>query len=368
MGDQTADLSGWAPTSAQQIRQASAKLAPASPDAENAAFDLARAAHEQAVQWEQDGRPPVLPDGSLDPQFVEEVVQQAPDAAAVLVAEQAAAHVPPEERLSIGEAVALGVTTQHTLPARQVRQGLARAVKTVGRDGDLDTALQDELGVGSEAVFGQRAQQAEEVVHQMQGAGLANELGRQLVETVGESLERNPRLTVQQFREGGSPARLARMRQWDRATGDPEVTDRIVDGLIGLGALPEATVKEIPMPPAPSLAPSVVSTEPETTAPAAQPAEASATPTSPTVEQYDSGLFERLRAWRLEAAQQQGQKAFYVFPDATLQRIAAARPQSLDDLQAVKGVGPKKLEQYGQAVLDITRQGAEDPQAKEQEV
>ena len=198
--------------------------------------------------------------------------------------------------------------------------------------------------------------------------GLANELGRQLVETVGESLERNPRLTVQQFREGGSPARLARMRQWDRATGDPEVTDRIVDGLIGLGALPEATVKEIPMPPAPSLAPSVVSTEPETTAPAAQPAEASATPTSPTVEQYDSGLFERLRAWRLEAAQQQGQKAFYVFPDATLQRIAAARPQSLDDLQAVKGVGPKKLEQYGQAVLDITRQGAEDPQAKEQEV
>jgi superfamily II DNA helicase RecQ len=69
----------------------------------------------------------------------------------------------------------------------------------------------------------------------------------------------------------------------------------------------------------------------------------------------------------LEAAQQQEQKAFYVFPDATLQRIAAARPQTLEDLQAVKGVGPKKLEQYGQAVLDITRQGADEPQAKEEE-
>jgi ATP-dependent DNA helicase RecQ len=83
--------------------------------------------------------------------------------------------------------------------------------------------------------------------------------------------------------------------------------------------------------------------------------------------QADAALFERLRAWRLEEAQQAGQKAFYVFPDATLQRIAAARPQTLDELQAVKGVGPRKLEQYGQAVLAVTRQGAAEPQTKEQE-
>ena len=36
-------------------------------------------------------------------------------------------------------------------------------------------------------------------------------------------------------------------------------------------------------------------------------------------------------------------------------------------LLAIKGVGPKKLDQYGQALLDITRQGAEESQAKEQE-
>ena len=44
---------------------------------------------------------------------------------------------------------------------------------------------------------------------------------------------------------------------------------------------------------------------------------------------------------------------------STLERIAAAQPQTLEELEAVKGVGPKKLQQYGQAVLDITRQEGE---------
>ena len=328
-------------------RQTAAKLEPASPDVENAAFDLARAGHQQAHQWEQEGRSPVLRDGSLDPQLVEEVIQREPDAAAALIAGQTAANLPPDQRLSVGEAVALGVTTQRSLPGQQVRQGLARAIKTTGQGGDLKSGLQDELGAGTEAVFGSRAEQVEEIARQMQDAGLASDLGRQLVETVGENLERYPRLTAQQFREGGGHGRLARMRQWDRATGDPETTDCIVGGLVGLGAFNDANVQEIPRPPAP-------------------PAETSTRPTPPPAEtQYDSApkpdpaVFERLRSWRLAAAQQEGQKAFYVFPNATLERIAAARPQTLEELEAVKGVGPKKLEQYGQAVLDITREEGE---------
>ncbi len=361
LGDQATDLSGWSQPSAAQIRQAAAKLEPVSPDVENAVFDLAAAGHRQAVRWQQEGRSPTLPDGSLDPQLVEEAVQQQPEAAAVLVTEQAAANLPPDERLSIGEAVALGVTTQRTIAARQVRQGFARAIKTAGQEGDLDTALQGELGIGAEAAFGQRAERVKEVAHQMQQAGLANDLGRQLVETVGESLERNPRLTPQQFREG----RLARMRQWDRTSGDPETTDRVVEGLIGLGAFTDVTVKEIPRPPAlPTEPPSTTSA---TTVPSAPSAQTSARPTSLPAEQYDPDLFERLRTWRLKTAQQQGQKAFYVFPDATLQRIAAAQPQTAEELETIKGVGPKKLERYGQAVLDITRREAEESQTKDQE-
>jgi len=74
-------------------------------------------------------------------------------------------------------------------------------------------------------------------------------------------------------------------------------------------------------------------------------------PQSPTplaqAQPYDPALFARLRTWRAETAQQQGQKAFYVFSDATLKSIAAARPQTPEELRAIRGVGPKKLERYG---------------------
>lgn len=373
LGDGGADLAGWSAGSRQQIRQAASKLEHASPAVENAAFDLAAAGHKQAQAWAEAGRSPIQADGYLDPQFVEEVVQQEPEPAATLAAEQAAAHVPEDERLSIGEAVALGVTTQRTLPASQVRRGFARAVKAAGRDGDLDTALQGELGIDSQAAFGGRAEQAREVAAQMQGAGLGNELGRQLVETVGEGLERNPRLSVQQFREG----RLGRMRQWDRATGDPETTDRVVEGLIGLGSMQETTVHEVPRPPAPPSQPAIASTEAEAATQAAPssaesspsaapvPTPAPAAATEPAAEdQYDPAVFEQLREWRVQAARQEGKKTFYVFPDSTLKHIAAARPQTMDELGAVKGVGPKKLAQYGPALLDITRQ--EPPSAGSQ--
>ncbi len=90
---------------------------------------------------QREGRSPVLPDGSLDPQFVEEVVQRQPEAATVLTAEQAS--LPADQRLSVGEASALGVTTERIIPPRQVRQGFARAVKAVGAEGDLGPALQE---------------------------------------------------------------------------------------------------------------------------------------------------------------------------------------------------------------------------------
>jgi hypothetical protein len=88
----------------------------------------------------------------------------------------------------------------------------------------------------------------------------------------------------------------------------------------------------------------------------AAPAPAATPPTEPApATTYDPALFERLRTWRREEADRQGKAAFHVFPDATLQRIAAARPQTEEELLAVKGVGAKKLEQFGPAVLDMTR-------------
>ncbi len=76
------------------------------------------------------------------------------------------------------------------------------------------------------------------------------------------------------------------------------------------------------------------------------------------LEGEDLVLFEELRRWRAEVAKRQGGPAFTVFNDATLKATARARPDSLRALAAIKGVGPTKLENYGDDVLEIVRQFA----------
>jgi superfamily II DNA helicase RecQ len=67
----------------------------------------------------------------------------------------------------------------------------------------------------------------------------------------------------------------------------------------------------------------------------------------------DDGLFERLRAWRLERAREDEVPAYVVLHDATLRELAAAKPATERDLAAVKGFGPAKLERYGEDVLAV---------------
>jgi ATP-dependent DNA helicase RecQ len=64
-------------------------------------------------------------------------------------------------------------------------------------------------------------------------------------------------------------------------------------------------------------------------------------------------LFDRLRAWRLEAARRHGVPAYVIFHDATLREIARARPPSIDALRGISGVGARKLEAYGAEIIDL---------------
>ena len=64
----------------------------------------------------------------------------------------------------------------------------------------------------------------------------------------------------------------------------------------------------------------------------------------------DTPLFDELRALRLVLAA--GKPAFIVFADSVLRDIAAVRPTSLDQLSAIKGIGPEKLKLYGPAILE----------------
>ncbi|MGB6486643.1 MAG: DNA helicase RecQ [Steroidobacteraceae bacterium] len=67
------------------------------------------------------------------------------------------------------------------------------------------------------------------------------------------------------------------------------------------------------------------------------------------------GLFQALRAWRLQVAREHGVPAYTVFHDSTLEEIARRRPGSTEELSGVSGVGAIKLERYGTAVLDVVQ-------------
>jgi ATP-dependent DNA helicase RecQ len=71
-----------------------------------------------------------------------------------------------------------------------------------------------------------------------------------------------------------------------------------------------------------------------------------------TIE-HDEVLFERLRTWRLETSREIKKPSYMIFHLAILKRIAADRPATPEELVAIKGIGPKKLEQYGAAILAI---------------
>ena len=67
----------------------------------------------------------------------------------------------------------------------------------------------------------------------------------------------------------------------------------------------------------------------------------------------DSVLWEALRAARLELARAQGVPPYVVFHDATLAAMVERRPQTLQELSHISGVGERKLAAYGEDFLRV---------------
>ncbi len=78
---------------------------------------------------------------------------------------------------------------------------------------------------------------------------------------------------------------------------------------------------------------------------------------SAEVELDHSGLtrFERLKKLRLKLAQAQDVPAFCVVHDSVLLAVAASAPGNLLALAQIKGIGPAKLEKYGEAFLEALK-------------
>ena len=76
---------------------------------------------------------------------------------------------------------------------------------------------------------------------------------------------------------------------------------------------------------------------------------------APTLTAADEALLARLRDLRRTISKAEQVPAYVVFPDRTLAEMAVRRPTSQNALGQIRGVGPVKLEKYGERFLDVLR-------------
>jgi hypothetical protein len=70
----------------------------------------------------------------------------------------------------------------------------------------------------------------------------------------------------------------------------------------------------------------------------------------------DAGLYSVLKAWRLEQARADKVPAFVVFNDRTLEELSSVRPSTVVELLAISGIGPAKVDRYGDQIIAIIEQ------------
>ncbi len=102
---------------------------------------------------------------------------------------------------------------------------------------------------------------------------------------------------------------------------------RFLDGLI---PVPARTVRVLPAEPAPKVA-----------------------------GEDRSPISNALRAWRTARARADAIAPFIVFHDSTIEAIADRRPRTIPELRRVPGVGPMKLDRYGEEIITIIVQADE---------
>jgi ATP-dependent DNA helicase RecQ len=67
-------------------------------------------------------------------------------------------------------------------------------------------------------------------------------------------------------------------------------------------------------------------------------------------------LTEALRELRTSLSRESGHSAFLVFPNATLEALAVRQPRTLADLQGIAGMGEKRIQAYGERIVEVVRE------------
>ena len=69
---------------------------------------------------------------------------------------------------------------------------------------------------------------------------------------------------------------------------------------------------------------------------------------------FDAEAYERLRQWRRDQARIESRSAYMIASNRMLQMFAAFLPQSTSELAQIPGIGDRRLQAYGQGILEIT--------------
>jgi DNA helicase-2/ATP-dependent DNA helicase PcrA len=72
---------------------------------------------------------------------------------------------------------------------------------------------------------------------------------------------------------------------------------------------------------------------------------------------YDEDVLDNLRRWRLHLSREKKAPAYVIFTDATLVALAEQMPTDEESLMEIPGIGPSKIDQYGEAVLSVLEAG-----------
>ena len=72
-------------------------------------------------------------------------------------------------------------------------------------------------------------------------------------------------------------------------------------------------------------------------------------------DNVDEALFDNLRKLRREIAAERAVPAYVILHDAALRELASARPKSLEELRHIRGMGERKLADFGERLLECIK-------------
>jgi predicted flap endonuclease-1-like 5' DNA nuclease len=94
---------------------------------------------------------------------------------------------------------------------------------------------------------------------------------------------------------------------------------------------------------------------PASTTPLASDVELNAETARVTLSPEAQERYGRLERWRKATAAKDGTPAYIVLRNETLEQLATRNPRTHDELKQIKGIGPVKLDRYGNELLAVLR-------------